>query len=226
MSAHLTEEEQLEALKRWWDENGKSLIVAVILGVGGYMGFNAWQDGRQASAEQASATFEDITELLTAEPQLSEENAATVNHLASGLKAEHSDTLYGVNAALLLAKQAIDADDLATAEAELRWALEQSPAENVSHLVRVRLARVLVAQSKADEALALVAVENEGAFGSLYAEVKGDAYVAQSQSEKAASAYQAALTRLGAQDMARAEQIRMKLNSVQVAVVDTEEKGV
>ncbi|UTA49183.1 tetratricopeptide repeat protein [Simiduia sp. 21SJ11W-1] len=225
MSAHLTEEEQIEALKRWWDENGKSLVVAVVLGVGGYMGFNAWQDQRQASAELASSQFEDITELLTAEPQLSDDNAATVSHLASGLKAEHADTLYGINAALLLAKQAIDKGELAQAEAELRWALEQSEAENVSHLVRVRLARVLVAQEKADEALALVNVEEQGAFGSLYAEVKGDAYVAQSENAKAALAYEAALAGLGAQDMARANQIRMKLNSVQASAVNTEEKG-
>ncbi|MBB3167976.1 tetratricopeptide repeat protein [Simiduia aestuariiviva] len=224
MSAHLTEEEQLEALKRWWAENGKSLIVAAILGVGGYMGFNAWQDDRQASAEMASSKFEDITELMSKQEQLSEADTATVAHLAKGLKADHGDTLYGVNAAMLLAKQAVEAGELASAEAELRWALEQSGSDNVSHLVRVRLARVLVAQGKAEEALTLVAIEDQGAFSSLYAEVKGDAYVAKKDNAKAAEAYQAALAGLSGNDMARAGQIRMKLNSVQPAAA-TEEKG-
>jgi len=30
-----TEEEQVEALKRWWQENGKSLILTIAVSVGG-----------------------------------------------------------------------------------------------------------------------------------------------------------------------------------------------
>lgn len=225
MSAHLTEEEQLEALKRWWDENGKSLLIAVVLGVGGYMGFNAWQDGRQTSAEQASAQFEEITELLAQQEALTDADKATVSHVAQGLKDAHGDTLYGVNAAMLLAKQAVEAGDLAKAETELRWALAHVDAENVTHLARLRLARVLTAQAKADEALTLLAVESEGAFSSLYSEAKGDAHLALDDKAQAAKAYEAALANLSGQEMARANQIRMKLNSVQPAAVVAEEKG-
>ena len=31
MADHITEEEQIEALKRWWDENGKQTILAIVL---------------------------------------------------------------------------------------------------------------------------------------------------------------------------------------------------
>ena len=224
MSAHLTEEEQLEALKRWWAENGKSLIIAVVLGVGGYMGFNAWQDNRQAGAELASSQFEDITELLAKQDALTDADKSTVSHLAQGLKEGHSDTLYGINAALLLAKQAVEAGDLSQAEQELRWALAQTSAENVSHLIRLRLSRILVAQSKSDEALALLTVESEGAFNSLYSEARGDAHLALNDKLNAAKAYEAALADVGANDMARASQLRMKLNSVQPSAT-ADEKG-
>lgn len=99
MSAHLTEEEQLEALKRWWADNGKSLIVAVVLGVGGFLGFNSWQDNRQASDEAASAQYEQIAELIAKGEALTDQESATVTHLASQLKENHSDTLYGIQAA-------------------------------------------------------------------------------------------------------------------------------
>ena len=44
MADHLEDDEQVEALKRWWDENGRSTIVAVILAVGGTLGWQQYQD--------------------------------------------------------------------------------------------------------------------------------------------------------------------------------------
>lgn len=217
MSAHLTEEEQLEALKRWWADNGKSLIVAVVLGVGGFLGFNSWQDSRQASDEAASAQYEQIAELIAKGEALTDQESATVTHLASQLKENHSDTLYGIQAALLLAKQAVSEQELAQAEAELRWAKAQAGEANIAHLVRLRLARVLSAQEKYTDALAELKVADEGAFASLYAEGRGDAYLAQADAANAANEYQAALNSLSAEDAARANTLRMKLNSVQMA---------
>lgn len=215
MSAHLTEEEQLEALKRWWADNGKSLIVAVVVGVGGFLGFNAWQDGRKASDEAASAQYEQITELAVKGDELTEQELVTVKHLATQLKDNHGDTLYGIQAALLLAKQAVSEQELAQAETELRWAKGQAGEDNVAHLVRLRLARVLMAQDKYSDALAELKVAQEGAFASLYAEGRGDIYLAQADAANAASEYQVALDKLSAQDAARASTLRMKLNSVQ-----------
>ena len=42
MADHITEEEQIEALKRWWDENGKQVVLAIVLTVGGYFGWQAY----------------------------------------------------------------------------------------------------------------------------------------------------------------------------------------
>ena len=40
MEQYRTEEEQVEALKKWWEENGRSTVVAVIVALG--LGFG-WQ---------------------------------------------------------------------------------------------------------------------------------------------------------------------------------------
>lgn len=214
MSAHLTEEEQLEALKRWWAENGKSLIIAVVLGVGGYVGYNGWQDSRQQSAETASAKYEEITELLRQQDELTDENKSTLAHLAQELKDGHSDTFYGVQAALLLAKQAVERNDLAAAETELRWAESKADVANLKQLVSLRLARVLLAQNKQDEALVLAQQPVEGAYKALFIELKGDVLAAKGETQSAAEAYQAALDALTAEQAGLAAGLRMKLNSL------------
>ena len=38
MAEDITEEEQIEALKRWWAENGMQTVLAVVLVIGGYFG--------------------------------------------------------------------------------------------------------------------------------------------------------------------------------------------
>lgn len=215
MSAHLTEEEQLESLKRWWDENGKSIMAAVVLGTGGYFGFGAWQDSRQLNAEAASSQYEQVVELLAKQDAVSASDRATMGHLAGELKKQHADTVYGIQAAMLLAKQAIEQNELNEAETNLRWVLEQKPAANIELLARVRLARVLSAQGNSDAALETLKVDSEATFASLFAETRGDIYMAIDDSTNAAAAYQQALASLSALDASRAGQIRMKLNSVQ-----------
>ena len=37
-----TEEEQVEALKSWWKENGKSLIMGVVIAVAAVFGWRGW----------------------------------------------------------------------------------------------------------------------------------------------------------------------------------------
>ena len=64
MESYRTEEEQVEALKRWWQENGRSMIVSVVVAVGLGLGWNYWQAGRQASLENASFTYQQMLQRL------------------------------------------------------------------------------------------------------------------------------------------------------------------
>ena len=84
MAEHLTEEEQLEALKRWWKENGQSTIIGVLLAVSGYLGWTFWQDSQRSSAEAASAIYQDLIDAVSVQPgeELSDEKRTSVNHLA------------------------------------------------------------------------------------------------------------------------------------------------
>ena len=54
MDQYGTEEEQVEALKRWWDENGKLTIAAVVIALSTGFGWRAFQDYQVTQADLAS----------------------------------------------------------------------------------------------------------------------------------------------------------------------------
>ena len=61
MADHLEDDEQVEALKRWWDENGKSTMVAIALAVAGTVGWQQYQGWTVSQAERASEVWESIS---------------------------------------------------------------------------------------------------------------------------------------------------------------------
>ena len=67
MEHYETEEQQVEAIKRFWKENGTAIIVGAVLGLGGLWGWRYYNDEQIAAKEQASAAFESQTAALLAE---------------------------------------------------------------------------------------------------------------------------------------------------------------
>ncbi|UZJ45130.1 tetratricopeptide repeat protein [Marinimicrobium sp. C6131] len=220
MSDHLTEEEQLEALKRWWKENGKWIVAAVVVAVGGYFGWTTYQDRQQAEAEAGSAIYSELLDTLAVEEgsAVSDDDRARATELVTQLKTEHANSAYGANAALIRARWAVDENDLETAEGELRWVLEQETSEAVRQLARLRLARVLSAGGQLDDALATLEAESPAdSIAAEYAEARGDILSKQGDNEGAAQAYQSALDSLDAQQQNRVLLLQMKLDNVQPA---------
>lgn len=216
MAEHITEEEQLEALKRWWKENGTSLMIGVLLAVGGYFGWNTWQGQVQQSREVASALYDDMMEAGIVDPgqQRTDEQRSKVNSIAEELMSEYSGGLYAHNAAMLLAKIAVEDGELNKAEERLRWVLTDGPSDTVAAIVNSRLAAVLFAQDRLDEALQIVSTAPDSSFTANYAELRGDILVAKNQLADAETAYQSALDNLLQSQNSRRDMIQMKLDDV------------
>ncbi len=219
MTAHLTEEEQIETFKRWWADNGSNLLITVGLVVAGYFGWQAWQNSQRAAAEAASAIYSDMFSALQVAPgeTLSDEKRTTIEHLAGQLKADYSGSVYAQNAALLLAKLAVEQKDLDLAVKELQWVKDAGPDDSVELLVDLRLARVFLAQGKPEAALELIQGKADEAFSPLFAELRGDIFVHQGALAKARAAYAMALTQLGADANVQRNIIQLKLNDIKVA---------
>jgi predicted negative regulator of RcsB-dependent stress response len=90
-----TEEEQVEALKKWWSENGKSLIVTLVVVLTGYFGWNGYQENQRAQGEAASSIYQQLVNKAT--KPLAEQTEADKTELetvAAQLKAEFPNSLY------------------------------------------------------------------------------------------------------------------------------------
>lgn len=229
MSVHLSEEEQLEVLKRWWRDYGKTVIVAVVVAVAGYFAYTAWQDQKRQKAENASAVYEQLLKLTNAEPgkTVTDSDKATINHLANELKDGNSKSMYAHSAAFFLAKLAVEDNKLDVAVSELKWVLSAKPDAATEQLARLRLARVLTAQHAYDEALAQLSPEPAAAFTSEYAEARGDVLKMQGDLDAARTAFEKALASTDPQQQERYMLLQMKVDDLKVdtSAAPAEEKA-
>ena len=187
MNMHISEDEQVEALKKWWKENGTAVIIGVAICLSVVVGFWKWREYTENLAYEASDIYVGFTEALA------DKNTEAQANRYETLKKDYSGTSYAVLAAMQMAKLSIANNDLDKAATELKWALDHAGHDAIAHLARVRLARILVAQKKPDEALTLVNGLKPSAFDAEYAEIKGDIYRQKGDVTGARKAYEAAL---------------------------------
>ena len=185
-----SEEEQVEALKRWWNENGKSLLAGIAIAILGVVGWNYYQDSQRQEAETASAYYQRLLGNASAS-QMGDAERSAIKQDAHTLKGEYSESVYAHYAALMLAKVAVVEGDLEKAETELRWVLSHAEEGELVELANLRLSQVLQAQGRLDEALALVE-DKADAWQGRRLEVKGDILLAQGEKSGARSAYEKA----------------------------------
>jgi len=181
------DDEQLEALKKWWAENGTSVIAGIVLGVGGLVGWKGWTSYQTNKAEMASTHYNAMTTAVMDKP------SENLLENVTSLQEDYSSTPYAALASLELAKRNAESSDLDVVAQQLRWAMEHGSQESIKHVARIRLARVLSAQNKNDEALEILSVPLPPAYTSLVEEVRGDAYRAKGEVDKARNAYNRAI---------------------------------
>ena len=189
MEIYETEEAQVEALKRWWKENGQATLIGLFLGVAIILGWNFWQEHKKTQAEQASTIYSELLQALTADKQDS------VQKLAERLKAEYPKTEYAAYGQLLLAKSKVQQGDLVQAKIILTAVSAESSAE-LSNVAKLRLVRLLLATGDYEQGLALinsVDPSTSNSFSGNYDELVGDLYVALDRLDQARSSYQKAL---------------------------------
>jgi len=213
VETYQTEEEQVEALKKWWQENSRSTILAIVVALGAGFGWQGWQEHQLEQAETASLDYEAMLEAVStaSAPGATQDQKTTARHLATGLKSDFASSTYAQFAGLHLARMEVEENNLAAAEEELRWVLAQSPAPEIQLVAQLRLARIEAAQGDTEAALKLVSVEDTGAFAASYAEAEGDFQLAMGDTMAARAAYERALAlQLGQSGSNGALQMKLK----------------
>lgn len=189
MAIYDTEEEQVEALKRWWKENGTSTIAGLVVGIALILGWNYWQSHKKEQAAQASALYD---QLLTATDAGNKESA---EKLAERTKEQFGTTKYALYSGLVQAKLKVQQGDLAAAKQILEGLAAKSDDE-LSHIARIRLVRLMLTTGEHEQGLEVinkVDPASSSGFSVTYDELLGDLYVALDRRAEALTAYQNAL---------------------------------
>ncbi|MGO1870989.1 MAG: YfgM family protein [Halomonas sp.] len=194
-----SDEEQLDAVKRWWKENGISLVAGAVLAGAGVFGWHAWQNYQQGQSEAASMRYQQIVNMTT-NNELADDDVASVREMVSELNEEHGNTLYAELALLLDARLAVQQDDLEGAKASLESVANDSSRRYVQSLAWLRLARVELADGNPDEALTLLEKPISDALAAQRANVRGDAFVAKGDTDAARDAWENAMELAQTQD--------------------------
>lgn len=194
-----SEEEQLDAVKRWWKDNGMSLIAGAVLAAAGVFGWNAWQNYQQGQSEAASMRYQQLVN-MTASSELNEDQLASAREMVAELTDAHGKTLYAELALLLDARLAVQAGDLEGAKASLESVASDSSRRYVQSLAWLRLARVELANGNPDQALALLDQPISDALAAQRADVRGDAFAAKGDTGAARNAWETALNVAQTQD--------------------------
>jgi predicted negative regulator of RcsB-dependent stress response len=142
---------------------------------------------------------------------------------AGKLKTDYGNTQYAALAGLMLARLAVSRDDLDGAATELREVMQHGHDRDLAWIAQLRLVRVLTAQEKYDEALALADAKAPDAMAGAFAEAGGELRALRGEADAARADYQTALARLDARDGLRKSLLEMKLNQVQPPQVAAQE---
>ena len=185
-----TEEEELAVIRDWWQRNGKPLLTGGALALAGVFGWQAWQNHQANQAYSGSALYQQLVEVTLDNP--AEVDAAKASELAGKLNKDFAGSHYAQYASLLLARVAVDNGRLDDAAAELRKVLDKPADATLGEVARQRLARVLAAQDKTEEALALLAGEAAASFVASREELRGDLLAKLGRKGEARSAYEKA----------------------------------
>lgn len=182
-----TEDEQLADLKDWWTRNGKPLVTGGLLALVIVFGWQAFQKYQSNQSQGASVLYQQLLE-TTLTPN-GKPDAARVSDLAGKLNSEFGGTAYAQYGSLFVAKVAVESGRLDEAASELRAIVDKPADKTLDELARQRLARVLAAQDKADEAIKLLDGKVDAAFVASREELRGDLLVQLGRNDEAHAAY-------------------------------------
>jgi predicted negative regulator of RcsB-dependent stress response len=216
----MTEQEQIQAAKKWLSENGLPILLAVVVGGGGYFGWKAYQASQQAKIDDSSDLYQEFvvtTAPIVAGSLVSADRLATAKSIRDNLVEEYNDSLYPVFASAELARIELAGNDADSALADLRLAYDISKDEGIRAILKLRIAKVLQEMGDLDGALA----ELEGAdpaFAALYARQRGSIYQQQGQNEAAIAAYQEAAAEIALTDPNFANLLQMQIEHLQAKI--------
>lgn len=179
----LSEKEQIEQMRAWWSEYGNYVIGGIVIGIGLMVGIGQFRSQNVSTQTEASALYETLFEAV-ADGKTNEAES-----VAADLYSNYESTIYPSQARLVMARHYMDKGRDQDAANALRAIVDADPDSELGLIARLRLAKVLLYQDKAQAVVDLLSNVTESAFAARYSEALGDAYVALGRFADARDAY-------------------------------------
>ena len=203
----LQEQEQIEALKAWWKENGNQLLGAVLVVVIVMGGWRGWQYYQHRQSAEAATLYAEFTR------QLDSGDVKRVNDAAAAVMEKYASSAYAPRAALMAAQVNEQGKDAVRAKTQLQWVIDHAEEAGLKDVARLRLAVLLLDEKKYDDVLKLLEAKHPASFDGLYADLRGDVLSVQGKNAEAKSAYKLAYEKTDAKSMYR-NLIEMKMDAL------------
>lgn len=186
MATHLDlqEQEQVDALKAFWQQYGNLITWALVAALLVYAGITGWQWWQREQAGHAGAMFDEFERVANAG------DLDKTMRVWADLKERYPRTAYAQQAAMLTAKLQLDKGKSDDARASLTWVIEHAVEDDYKALARLRLAALLLDAKQYDDALKLLDAVPAGPYAALAADRRGDVLMAQGKKDAARAAYE------------------------------------
>ena len=183
----LSEKEQIEQIRNWWSVYGGYVILGVAAGALLLFGINYYQSSQLNAQLEASAIYQELTNHVV------DGDLDDAEVVAGRLHAEYAETPYAAQSKLAITRLYMDKNRDEDAADALRELLAGDSGDELKHVARLRLAKILLYQDKAQDVVDLLEGQDNPAFTAAYGEILGDAYRALDRIADAQAAYQQVL---------------------------------
>ncbi len=207
METYDSEQEQVEAIKKWWKENGRSVIAGLVIGLGGIAGWKGWVAYQESQAVGASTAYDQLVQIVDSDR---EEEA---RQHGDRLVQTYPRSTYAALSSLLLARVSMAQGHMEDARHYLQWVIDNASFSQLSQVAALRLARLLLQEGNPDAALSLLTENSPVGLEAAYEETRGDILVAKGDLSGARTAYAHALSSLSVGSSSR-DLLQMKLDDL------------
>jgi len=158
-----TEEEQVEQIKKWWNNNGKQIIAGAVIGLAGIFGWNTYTDYQDNQSLKARSLYLNY--------------ASNSNNLGAydKLTTDFSSSTYSDQAILLMAKYLFEAGSYAEALAIIKPLINNSSLV-IANTASLRAASIYLQLGQHNQALSILEERSDDGFSGLVYNLMGDIY--------------------------------------------------
>ena len=179
----LDEQEQLDQFKHFWKQYGNLITWVLIVVLGAFAAWNAYEYWQRSQATQAAAMFDEV------ERSIATGDVAKVERTLSDMNAKFGSSSYAQQAGLLAAKTFYEKGNRDASKKALATVAEKASDVGYQAIAKLRLSSALIESKNYDDALKQVSGTFPKEFEPMAADRRGDVLALQDKPAEAKAEY-------------------------------------